>query len=92
MRIRRTDGSNTDNVIPIRSNGSSSTDGSKEVNQQAVMQGLGAVRGGRTRHNHSDDLFRIREIREALTHLLCIALADCPDPRVEGLRNLVRNS
>ncbi|MBI4373796.1 MAG: hypothetical protein HY542_02860 [Deltaproteobacteria bacterium] len=92
MRIKRTDGVNTGNIVPIDSKRSSRTaDAASPLDPSSSAAVLQAIRQGASRGAHHLDIYRIAEIRQALDDLLCEIMGDCPDPMLEKLRNLVKN-
>ena len=92
MRINRTDGVNTGNIVSIDSKKSSRTaDAASPADPASSAAVLQAIRQGASRSTHHLDIYKIAEIRRALDDLLCEIMGDCPDPMLEKLRNLVKN-
>lgn len=92
MRIKRTDGFNTENVVPIDPKRTAQTaEAATTVDPSSSSAVLQAIRQGASRQAHHLDIYKIAEIRNALDDLLCEIMGDCPDPFLERLRNLVKN-
>lgn len=92
MRIKRTDGVNTDNVVSLDpKKDARPAEAGSTVDPSASAAVLQAIRQGASRQVHHLDIYRTAEIRQALDDLLCEVMGDCPDPMLERLRNLVRN-
>lgn len=93
MRIKRTDGFNTDNVVPIRPGKRRQAQSSEPTaaDFEEAVAALNSLCGGGQK-SYFGPLFQIQEIRQAVVKLLCESMDDCPDPRVKVLQRLVQNA